>query len=108
MTAIAQLFDASVMIIDRMHPNGKRELGYLVRTAKYTSNYAMISYLLQYPLFTYKYACPPVYARILQLGNTKEHKIFDGNTMLLELKDLSMNNTMYTQQEHIRKMFYKH
>ena len=46
MTAIAQLFDASVMIIDRMHPNGKRELGYLVRTAKYTSNYAMVSYLL--------------------------------------------------------------
>lgn len=107
MTLIAELFNTTVTIIDRLHTGRSRELAYLVRTVKYQSNYAMLSYLLQYPLFTYKYNSPPVYALILQLSESKAHKNSNGNNMLTELKVLSKQHPQYTLQQHIDRYFYK-
>lgn len=68
---IAELLNTVVLIIDRLRLNGQLELGYLVRTAKYNSHYAIVSYLLQYPLFSYKYRSPELFARLLQLSVSK-------------------------------------
>ena len=107
MSLIAQLLCRSVIIIDRLHTGGVRELGYLVRTAKYNSNYAMISYLLQYPLFSYKYRSPEVLASILRLSLSKAHKSPDGNLLLGDLKALMKSDPNYSIQQHLDQRFYK-
>lgn len=107
MTMIAELFSTTVTLIDRTHRNGFRELAFLVRTAKFESNYAMLSYLSHYPLLTYKYRCPDIYASVLQLSFTKAHKTADGNAMLTDLKAKSKLDPKYTLQHHLANHFYK-
>lgn len=107
MKLIADFFSVTMLIIDRVRPGLKQELGYLVRSGSYISNYIMISYLLKYPLFTYKYNNPEVYAKLLQLSLSKAHKTTDGDKLLRELKVLSKNNPNISHQEHINKSFYK-
>jgi hypothetical protein len=108
MSLIAEFFSTTVTIINRLHSNGVRELGYLVRTAKFNSNYIMVSYLLQYPLLSYKYRSPEVLASVLALSMSKGHKDPNGNVLLSNLKSLMKSDPKYTQRQHIDQNFYKY
>lgn len=105
MSMIAEFFNNYVRFIDRVRPGLKRELAYLVRTGSYNSNYIMVSYLTQFPMFTYKHNCPYVFSQLLQLTDSKGYKNVAGADMLTNLKALSKNNS--NMVEHINRSFYK-
>lgn len=63
MTKIANFFSAPLSLIDRKRralPAGYNELAFGVRTGSYLANYIALSYLIQYPLLSYKYSKVPV------------------------------------------------
>ena len=90
------------------------ERSFEVRSGSYISNYIMLSYLLKYPLFSYKYRAVPVQIELLQLSKSKEYKLDSGLTKLLSLKEkqdyqiksnLKSENYYYAHLEHILKYF---
>lgn len=60
MTKIANFFSAPLSLIDRKRKAGYKELAFGVRTGSYLANYIALSYLIQYPLLSYKYSKVPV------------------------------------------------
>lgn len=90
------------------------ERSYEVRSGSYISNYIILSYLLKYPLFSYKFKAVPVQIVLLQLSKSKEYKLDSGITKLLSLKEkqryqiksnLKSENYYYAHMEHILKYF---
>jgi hypothetical protein len=59
---------------------------YEVRSANYISNYTILSYLIKYPLFSYKYRAVPVQLDLLKLSKNKNYKLTDGLKVLEDLK----------------------
>ena len=57
-----------------------------VRSANYISNYTLLSYLLKYPLFSYKYRAVPVQLDLLKLSKNKNYKLTEGLKVLEVLK----------------------
>ena len=58
MTKIANFFSAPLSFIDRKRNTGYKELAYGVRTGSYLANYIALSYLSQYPLFSFLISIP--------------------------------------------------
>jgi len=105
MSMIAEFFSNHVSLIDRIKPGFKPELGYRVRTGSYISNYILVSYLIQFPMFTYKHNSTYVFAQLLQLTDSKAYKNPAGAVILSDLKALSKDNS--NMLEHINRSFYK-
>lgn len=61
MKKIANLVDINLRSYVRKIFHSNIEQVYLVRTAKILTNYIIISYLINFPLFTQKYICTPVF-----------------------------------------------
>lgn len=70
----------------RLRNNSRLEESYKVRTANYLSNYIILSYLIQYPLYSYKYLNAIAQLELLKLSKNKEYKNTDGIGILKELK----------------------
>jgi hypothetical protein len=69
------------------------EKSYEVRSANYISNYTLLSYLLKYPLFSYKYKEVTVQLELLKLSQNKNYKLSNGLIILenLRLKSKEQN-----------------
>lgn len=70
----------------RERKNNFIESLYEVRSANYISNYTILSYLLKYPLFSYKYREVPVQLELLKLSKNKNYKLINGLKILKDLK----------------------
>lgn len=107
MTKIANFFSAPLIFIDRKRKAGYTELAYGVRTGSYLANYIALSYLNQYPLFSYKYSKVPVQLELLRLQKNKLHKSKEGLLYLISLKDLMNSYSASSHWEHIQNNFPK-
>ena len=58
-------------------PNQPRER-FEVRSGSYIANYTILSYLIKYPLFSYKYVNVPVQIELLQLSKSKSYRTAEG------------------------------
>lgn len=70
----------------RNRKNNFIESLYEVRSANYISNYTILSYLLKYPLFSYKYREIAVQLELLKLSKNKNYKLINGLKILEDLK----------------------
>jgi hypothetical protein len=70
----------------RLRKSGLTESAYEVRSANYISNYTILSYILQYPLFSYKYLNINVQLDLLRLSLNKNYKLSNGLSNLENLK----------------------
>ena len=93
----------------RLRNNGKIEENYEVRTANYLSNYTILSYLIQYPLFSYKYLHVIAQLKLLKLSKNKEYKNTDGVDRLKELKNINIKNNSLNLNKVIKiNSHYEH
>ena len=76
------------------------EKSYEVRSGSYISNYIIISYLLKYPLFGYKYSAISVYVEWLKMTKNKEYKLDFGLEKFTKLKDI-------IQYSHDKELFIR-
>ena len=58
----------------------------MLRTANFLANYTILSYLIKYPLFSYKYRSVPVQLELLRLSKNKNYKLVGGLANLEDLK----------------------
>ena len=86
MSLISNFVGVPIGFIDRKHKSGQHELAYVVITQNYLSNYIILSYLLKYPLLTYKFTNIPVQIKILRLVESKLHKGVNGINVLDKIK----------------------
>lgn len=77
------------------------EQGYLVRTAKILSNYIIISYIINFPLFTYKYVCVPVFIELYRLQISKEYKNLEATKKLEQLKLKMKNHSILDHNKYL-------
>lgn len=61
-----------------------------MRSGSYLANYTILSYLIKYPLFSYKYVNVPVQIELLRLSLNKTYRTPDGLKFLTDQK-ASMN-----------------
>ncbi len=92
--------------------NIQRNSGYLEqalrwRTTSYLAKYILLSYLIQYPLFTYKYTAVDAYLQLLRMFDSKEYKSIDKVELLNSLKEKKYSNSYIKHREHIIKNFPK-
>jgi hypothetical protein len=94
----------------RIRKNNFKEESYEVRTANYISNYTILSYLIQYPLFSYKYKEVSVQLELLRLSKNKNYKRTDGLNRLENLKEISKGNDLTTLNNTKEKLknHYEH
>lgn len=86
MNKIAIFLSVPLRSRTRYRKNNIIELSYEVRSANYISNYTILSYLLRYPLFSYKYREVEVQLELLKLSKNKNYKLINGLKILEELK----------------------
>lgn len=98
MTKIAKFLSTTLQTIKR---NRKTylELGYELKSGGINSNYIINSYLMQYPLFSYKYTGALVNIELLQLSIYKKHKTIEGPKILQKLKN---EKDSYNQDKHLK------
>lgn len=110
MNKIATDLSVPLRYRNRLRNNNIKEEAYEVRTANYISNYTILSYLIQYPLFSYKYRNVPVQLELLRLSANKNYKRADGLTRLEYLKKISKGNVFPPLKEanQIIKNHYEH
>lgn len=78
MNKIALFLSVPLRFRIRNRKNEFTESLYEVRSANYISNYTVLSYLLKYPLFSYKYtggAAVTVQLELLKLSKNKNYKL---------------------------------
>ena len=75
MNRIANFLFVPLRYRTRNCKNGKLESSYEVRTANYISNFTILSYLIKYPLFSYKYRKVLVQLELLRLSLKKNYKV---------------------------------
>lgn len=97
MNEISKFMNVNLGKIDRQK-QGYRELAYVTISYNYISNYIILSYLLKYPLYTYKYINLPVQIQLLRLSINKLHKSNTGITLLEHLKNML---DCYSEADHI-------
>jgi hypothetical protein len=101
MNKIATFLSVPLRNINRNRGNGIMELAYEVRSANYISNYTLLSYLLKYPLFSYKYREVPVQLELLQLSKSKGYKLKGGLEYLEDLKIKKKGTNLSSQAKTI-------
>lgn len=77
------------------------ENGYLIRTAKISSNYLMQSYFLKYPLFSYKYVCIPIFNKLYNFQVNKSYKKLENIQLFKELK---LEMTSHSNSLHLNHL----
>ena len=93
----------------RLRNNSRLEESYKVRTANYLSNYIILSYLIQYPLYSYKYLNAIAQLELLKLSKNKEYKNTDGIDRLKELKFINKKNNSLNLNKFIKiNSHYEH
>ena len=105
MTKIANFFSAPLSLIDRKRKAGYNELAFGVRTGSYLANYIALSYLIQYPLLSYKYSKVPVQLELLRLSKSKLHKSEEGLLYLTTLKEIMNSYSASSHWEHLNQNF---
>jgi len=105
MTKIANLLLVPLRYLDRSRKSGHRELAFEVRSGSYVANYIILSYLIQYPLFSYKYSIIPVQLDLLRFSVSKQHKSVEGLQQLKTLKDNMNSYSASLHWAHIIKNF---
>jgi LAGLIDADG endonuclease len=75
MNKIALFLSVPLRFRTRNRKNEFIESLYEVRSANYISNYTVLSYLLKYPLFSYKYRAVTVQLELLKLSKNKNYKL---------------------------------
>ena len=101
MSKISNFISVPIGFIDRVHSNGIRELGYVVISQNYLSNYIILSYLLKYPLLTYKFSQVPVLLELLKLSQSNLHKNDKGIILLNHLKQMMSDYSVKNHTSHI-------
>jgi hypothetical protein len=108
MSKISNFLSVTLRKRERVRKLGLKEYidkSYEVRSGSYralwgpATNYIIISYLLKYPLFGYKFSAVYVYVELLQLTKNKEYKLESGLDRLTKLKEIlqySNNKNLFT------------
>jgi hypothetical protein len=79
----------------------------VLRTANFLANYRILSYLIRYPLFSYKYRSVPVQLELLKLS--KNYKLEGGLVNLEGLKLKSKaENLSFLRLDDKLKSHYNH
>jgi hypothetical protein len=86
MSQIANFLSVPLRKRHRLRNKNLQENSYEVRSGSYISNYIILSYLLKFPLFSYKFRAVPVQIELLQLSINKNYKLPTGEDHLNELK----------------------
>ena len=86
MNKISKFLSVPLRAQVRYRKNNVIESLYEVRSANYLANYTILSYLLKYPLFSYKYREVGVQLELLKLSKNKNYKLTNGLKILEELK----------------------
>lgn len=107
MKNIANLVAVKLRSYERKRTNSIIEQGYLVRTAKILSNYIIISYLTNFPLFTHKYVCIPVFIDLYRLQVSKEYKNLETIKKLEELKSKMKSHSILDHNKYLEFNFYQ-
>ena len=111
MQKIANFLYVPLRFRNRLRKSGLTESAYEVRSANYISNYTILSYLLQYPLFSYKYLNINVQLNLLRLSLNKNYKLSNGLSNLENLKlkskgyNLSSDKRVKYHSNHISIYF---
>jgi len=110
MNRIATDLSVPLRYRNRIRKNNFKEESYEVRTANYISNYTILSYLTQYPLFSYKYINVAVQLKLLRLSANKNYKHANGLTRLVDLKKISKGDAFSPLNYANQKLtnHYKH
>ena len=108
MDKISKFLSVPLRFINRASVLGKRASteGFEVRSGNYLANYTILSYLIKYPLFSYKYVNVQVQIELLRLSLHKSYRTLDGLKFLTDQK-ASMNfYSPSSHWEHINKNFW--
>jgi hypothetical protein len=105
MNNIANLANINLRSYNRTR-NSFIEKGYLVRTAKILSNYIIISYLLNFPLFSHKYICVSVFVELYRLQISKNYKKIESIEQLNQLKLKFKSHSVSDHEKHLIDQFY--
>jgi len=110
MNKISTALSVPLRYRNRIRKNNFKEESYEVRTANYISNYTILSYLIQYSLFSYKYKEVSVQLELLRLSKNKNYKRVDGLIRLENLKKISKGNDFTTLNNNKEKFknHYEH
>lgn len=98
MTKLAKFLATTLQTIKRDRKT-YLELGYELKSGGINSNYIINSYLMQYPLFSYKYTNVSVNIELLKLSINKKHKTIEG---LKILQNLKIKKDSYNQDKHFK------
>ena len=77
-----------------------------MRSGNYLANYTILSYLIKYPLFSYKYVNVPVQIDLLQLSLSKTYRTVEGLKFLTDLKIKMDFYSSSSHWDHINKNFW--
>ena len=80
--------------------------GFEVRSGSYIANYTILSYLIKYPLFCYKYVNVPVQIELLQLSKSKSYRTAEGLKFLTYQKAKMNFYSSSSHWDHINKNFW--
>jgi len=86
MSQIATFLSVPLRKRYRLRKKNLQENSYEVRSGSDISNYIILSYLLKFPLFSYKFRAVPVQIELLQLSVNKNYKLPTGLNHLNKLK----------------------
>jgi len=92
----------------RHRKNDYIETSFEVRSGSYISNYILLSYLINYPLFSYKFKAIPVQVELLQLSKSRNYKLMpSGLEKLNNLKErLQYHNDSNSENARITHLNY--
>jgi hypothetical protein len=104
MTAISIFLGSYVEHIERDRGD-YIELAYQVRTNSFISKYILISYLLKFPMFSYKYKATFVFSNLIKSTLNKDYRNSEGLSAMSALK----KEMICTKEEHLSHLsnFYK-
>lgn len=107
MNNIANLVNINLRPYERKRLNSVIEQGYLVRTAKILSNYIIISYLINFPLFSHKHVCVSVFIELYKLQVSKRYKNSGAIKKLEQLKLKMKSHSVLDHNKYLKSYFYK-
>ena len=103
MNKISKFLSVPLRFIKRESKLGKRVSteGFEVRSGSYLANYTILSYLIKYPLFSYKYV-----REVLRLSLNKSYRTPEGLQILTDLKASMDFYSSSSNWEHINTNFW--
>jgi len=104
MQRISNFLSVPLRSRNRLRKNGLTESSYEVRYDNYISNFILLSYLLKYPLFSYKYLNLSVQINLLRLSLNKNYKLSNGLINLVNLKIKSKGNNLSSPLKEKKKL----